>query len=211
MGASVSQREFAKHIGRSHVWVSKLVKSGKLPTDANGKIPLDEGLRAYESSQVVGYDANRAHAEKQRQQSGKAPAPKAGAKTANSIARKKTADVPTLPDDDDIPFTSSGVTTAKLAEAFNRARTAEKTYQAKLKEMEWKKSQGELISRDEVIADAASTAEELRGMLFAIPQRVSPLCEGKAAREIEVLIEDAINDALTALQKSRYAKGAATK
>ena len=202
---AVSQREFAKHVGRSNVWVSKLVKAGKLPTDANGKIPLEEGLRAFEASQVVGYDANREYAEKQRQKSGKKTAPEAAKRKPGRPP--KTEQALTLPDDDDIPTTGSGVTNAKLAEAFNRARTAEKTFQAKLKELEYKKSQGELLPRDEVTADAAAMAEELRGLLFSIPQRIAPLCEGKPAREIEMLIENGINDSLQTLQKSRFAKG----
>lgn len=206
--STVSQREFAKHIGRSHVWVSKLVRAGKIPLDAQGRIPLDEGLIAYEASQRVGYDGNRTHNAQQREKkpkpSGTSPAKEQPAGKASAKPRQP---VPQLPDDDESAIPSTGaLTTAKVNEAFNRARTAEKTFQAKLKELEYKEAQDLLIKRDDVIADARHVAEELRGLLFSVGPRIAPLCEGKAAREIETIIEDAINDALTALQKSRFAK-----
>lgn len=205
MSDSVSQREFAKHIGRSHVWVSKLVKAGKLPTNDKGKILLAEGLAAYEASQQVGYDANREHAEKQRRQSAKSkPAAK---KTASKKTAAKIPELPNYEDDNSLPGAES-LTVKKLSEAYNKARTAEKTFQAKLKELEYKQAQGHLIQRDDVLADAASTAEELRGLLFSIAPRIAPICEGKTAREIETMIEDAINESLEALQKSKFAKGA---
>lgn len=201
---AVSQREFAKQIGRSHVWVSKLVKAGKLPTDESGKILLEAGLKAYEQSQQVGYDANREHGAKQRKQSGKAkPATKPAAKP-----KAKTETI-TVADDDgeEMEISASSATVAKLSEAFNRAKTAEKTFQAKLKEMEYKEAKGLLIPRDEVVQDAANTAEELRGILFSMPPRIAPLCEGKSAREIEAILEDSINEALQVMQNSKFVKG----
>ena len=199
---AVSQREFAKEIGRSHVWVSKLVKSGKLPTNDKGKILLEEGLKAYEASQQVGYDANREHGKKQRKQTAK-PAPKRTPKTQTI----------TVPDDDgeEIELSAPSATVAKLSEAFNRAKTAEKTFQAKLKEMEYKEAQGHLIPKVDVIQDAKNTAEEMRSIAYALPPRIAPLCEGKSAREIEAILEDAINEIFEALQNSKYIKGNETQ
>lgn len=193
---NLSQREFAKEIGRSHVWVSKLVKAGKLPV-VNGKIPLEAGLKAYQSSQQLGYDANRDHGQKQRD--------KAAEKAAKPVSKPINQEIAvTLPADDDQLPTTSGITSDKVTAAFNRARLAEKTFMAKLKELDYKEKQGLLITKDEVEADAAAIAEELRGLLFAIGPRIAPICEGKSAREIEVIIEEAINDSLSALKKSRF-------
>ena len=196
MSRLLSQREFAKEIGRSHVWVSKLVKSGKLPTK-DGKIPLEAGLQAYNDSQQLGYEGNREHAAKQRAQAAKS-------KTAAQKQQKRADPDIQIPDDDESLPTTGIITNDKVAQQFNRAKTAEKTFMAKLRELEYKEKQGLLIPKEQIEADAAATAEELRGLLFAIGPRIAPICESKPAREIEVIIEEAINEALTSLQKSRF-------
>lgn len=195
MSKPLSQRKFAEHIGRSHVWVSKLVKQGKIRTDANGKIPLEQGLADYQASQQLGYEENREHAKKQRAAS--------AAKNPAVKARQAEPQV-SLPDDDEPLPTTGGITTDKVAAAYNRAKLAEKTFMAKLKELDYKEKQGLLIPKEQIEADAAATAEELRGLLFAIGPRIAPICEGKPARQIESIIEEAINSALTTLQKSRF-------
>lgn len=192
MSQLLSQRQFAKEIGRSHVWVKKLVDQGKIPT-VDGKIPLQEGLKAYEASQQLGYEANRENAAKHRT---KNPAkPKAEPKQEPKFD---------LPDDDEMLPATGMVSVDKVAQMFNRAKLAEKTFQAKLKELDFKEKQGNLLPKDVIEADASATAEELRGLLFSISPRIAPICEGKPAREIEVIIENAINDALNALKKSRF-------
>lgn len=191
MSDGLSQRQFAKHIGRSHVWVSKLVKQGKI-TLVDGKIPLERGLHEYKASQQLGYEGNREHNEQQRR------------KKKQSSKQNKNGKSYALPDDnEDLPMSGS-ISVSKVAEAFNKARLAEKTYQAKLKELDYKEKQGLLIPREAVESDAANTAEELRGLLFSVGPRIAPLCEGKPARQIESIIEDALNDALGALKKSRF-------
>ena len=89
---------------------------------------------------------------------------------------------------------------------FNKAKTAEKTYQAKLKRLEFEEKEGSLIAKDAVRDDAFLAANELRSRLFSIAPRAAPRCEGKTAREIERIIEDEINFALQALQESRFIK-----
>lgn len=102
------------------------------------------------------------------------------------------------------PTTEAMSGVMNVTAAFNKARLAEKTYQAKLKEIEYKLKKGELIESEKVRADAHATASALRSRLASIPVRISGLCEGRPAREIEEIIEDAINDALTEFQKSEF-------
>lgn len=166
---SVSVREFARQIGRSHTWVQNKVKSGEITADAYGRIPLETGF---------------AQADKLIQPS-------------------------TLPDDDaeNPAMKAGGLTSAKnVTEAFNKARLAEKTYQAKLKEIEYKLKKGELLERVAVEADAQQTASLVRERLMSVPVRIAGLCEGRTAREIEEIIEDGINEALELLQKSKHVK-----
>lgn len=91
--------------------------------------------------------------------------------------------------------------------AFNKAKLAEKTYQARLKELDYKVRTGELLEREKVDAEAAWLAEKVKSKLMAIPPRVSSMCEGRIARDIEEIISDAINDALKDLQRVEYPGG----
>lgn len=47
MATSVSQREFGRQVKRSHTWVQNQIKAGKIPQNADGTIPLQEGLEAF--------------------------------------------------------------------------------------------------------------------------------------------------------------------
>lgn len=195
MSEYLSQRKFAEHAGVSHVWINRLVKEGKLPTNEKGRIPLTEGLKAFKASQQPGYDANREHGKAQRQ---------AAVKPTRKAAPPPD---PELDDNDDEPtLPSIGGSTAGVNAAFNKARLAEKTYQAKLKQIEYQREKGELVDKDDIREDAMKTGAELREKLSAIPPRIAPLCEGLPAREIQGIIDVAINEALEALHKSRFAK-----
>ena len=127
-------------------------------------------------------------------------------KYAKAVDAKKKKTVVALPDNDDAPMASAMNKAMNVTEAFNKARLAEKTYQAKLKELEYKLKHGELVERDKVEADAQATGSLVREQLMSIPVRFSGLCEGRTARDIEEILEDAINDALKALQKSEFIK-----
>lgn len=185
----LSQRQFAKHAGVSHVRINRLVKEGRLPSDDRGRVPLTEGLKAFEASKRPGYDANREHGRRQRKNSRK-----------KSEQKKVSSDTTNV----DIPSISVG--TAAINEEFNKARLAEKIYQANLKKIEYQREKGELLEKDEVRADAMKIGAELREKLNAIPPRIAPLCEGLSAREIQDVIDTAINEALETLHKSRFGK-----
>ncbi len=169
---SVSVREFAKQVGRSKSWISKLAISGKLPRNEDGSIPLEAGFKAYD-------------------------------KFVKETEAKKRKVEP-LSDDDNAPMAGAMSKAMNVTEAFNKARLAEKTYQAKLKELEYKLKHGELVERARVIEDAQATGALLREQLMSIPVRYSGLCEGRTARDIEEILEGAINDALKALQKTEF-------
>lgn len=165
--SGVSIREFARQVGKSPTWISKLLKDGKLPRNEDGSIPVEAGFKAYEK-------LNQKRVDKE------------------------------LPDSDEAPMTEVSSPNMSVAQAFNKARLAEKTYQAKLKELEYKLKNGTLVERATVEADAEATGSRVREQLLSIPVRVSGLCEGRTARDIEEILEDAINDALKAFQKSEF-------
>lgn len=105
---------------------------------------------------------------------------------------------------DDAPMSEPIAKAMNVSEAFNKARLAEKTYQAKLKEIEYKLKRGDIVERDVVVQDAHKCAAAVRGQLMALPVRVSGLCEGRSSREIEEILEDALNEALAEFQKSEF-------
>ena len=178
VNSGVSIREFARQVGRAPSWILKMTQQGKLPRNEDGTIPIEAGFAAY--------DKHTRAVEETR-----------------AKAKKKKAVEP-LPDDDDAPMPAPSSKAMNVTEAFNKARLAEKTYQAKLKEIEYKIKCGDLIEREKVLDDAHKTGALLRDRLMSIAVRISGLCEGRTARDIEEIIEDAVNDALRSLQSSEY-------
>ena len=131
--SGVSVREFARQVGRSPSWISKMARQGKLPRNEDGSIPIQEGFAAYDKF-------NR---------------------EVEAIKAKQKKTEP-LPDNDDAPMTESATKAMSVTEAFNKARLAEKTYQAKLKELEYKLKRGEIVEREKVVADAQAVGAFLR-------------------------------------------------
>lgn len=167
--ASVGVREFARQIGKSHTWVYKLIKAGKLPRNEDGTLPVNEAFAAYDK-----------------------------------LTRGTESQPEELPDDDNAPMSPKMAKAQNVTEAFNKARAMEKTYQAKLKEIEFKLKQGDLVESAKVRQDAQATASALRARLMSIPVRVAGLCEGRTSREIEEILEGAIDDALKEFKKSEF-------
>ena len=106
--------------------------------------------------------------------------------------------------DDDSPLSATTTGAMNMTAAMNKARLAKETYQAKLKEIEYRLAKGELVEREKVRKDAQKVASALRENLMSIPIRIAGICEGLPQREIEEVIEDAINEALTEFQKTEF-------
>ena len=191
MGENVSIRAFAKQIGLSHVRVLQLAEAGSIPRNADGSIPLAEGIAAYDSIKAA-----------PRNKGGRPR--KDGTQPKSKAAAKDTGRTPIEQID--------AVNGARQAEAvnvnsaMNKARLAETTFKARLRELEYKLKSGELVEKTAVAAEGRWLAEQLKAKLMAIPPRISSLCEGRIAREIEEIITDALNGALKELQKCEYTK-----
>ena len=203
MTDGVSISEFAREIGTSRTMVQKLLKVGTLPQYKDGTIPLEAGLIAYEEYK-------------------KAPKSKGGRppKSAQSPKQEREEQPqrpprphPTMPDIPKIEEASEvsrdeKINRAKEAvsvnAAINKAKLANQTYQARLRELDYKLKSGELVEKVEVAAEAQWLAEQIKSKLLAIPPRISSMCEGRMARDIEEIITDSINNALKELQKCKY-------
>lgn len=98
---------------------------------------------------------------------------------------------------------------AKLndADRMAQAKTLKEMSIAQLKALELKEKEGRMFAKEDLEADAHAAGAELMGRLFSIPPRIAVLCEGRTAREIQKIIEDALNEALEALHTSRFYHG----
>lgn len=204
----VSQREFGRRMGVSHVWVNRQCRHGNIPYDAEKGIPFHDGVLAFEATKVAGAEGSRAYHAEQRAKRARGEIVGPNGKTRTRTPRKSTPAVKLVDEDDD---TDSGPLTAadaaRVGMQYNKARLAEKTYQARLRELEYKRMRRELIPIEEVQADARATGSHVRGLLLALPGRAAARCEGVSAREIEQILREEINTALTELQKSVFGAG----
>lgn len=180
MSELLSARAFAKLVGNSNVYISRLVKEGRLPT-INGKIPKDDGLVAYEENKKPGYDGNRELNARNR-------------KIQPQIIIQKEE----LPPPEPI---KTGTSAAKSNEAYNKARAYEKTVQAKIKDIELKRLQGELVPIAEVKEDAQKLAALIRQKIISVAPIIAANAEGKTSNQIQRIVEIELNEALKDLQK----------
>lgn len=194
MGEGVSVRAFAKQVGLSHVRIGQLIAAGKIPQNADGTIPLADGLNAYNAFKAA-----------PRNVGGR---PRKGGGEVAKKAKSKTAAVKERTPIEDVDA-AQGMRQAEAVNvnsAMNKARLAETTFKARLRELEYKLKSGELVEKTAVAAEGRWLAEQLKAKLMAIPPRIASLCEGRVAREIEEIITDALNGALKELQKCDYTK-----
>lgn len=190
----VTVREFANHVGKSPALISRLLKRGVIPRNEDGTIPLEQGLQAFTAYDNAPKNAGgRPRVEKEPE----TPPPK--------VEEKQTEARASPPPKVDVqPLSAGGQSAVAINSAMNKAKLAEKTFQARLKELEFKLKSGELLEKNAVAHEAQWLAEQVKSKLMALPPRISSMCEGRIAREIEEIISDAINSALKELQKCKY-------
>lgn len=183
----VTIREFAKQVGRSHELIRKLVNRGIVPLNDVGKIPLAEGLEAF-----------RVYDEGPKQKAGRPRKGEVRIKPEKVVRPPRTA----TPKPEEKPVNVEDA--RNVHAAMNKAKLADTTYKARIRELEFKLKSGELLPKSEVIAEAQWLAEQVKAKLMAIPPRISSMCEGRPAREIEEIITDSLNSALKEFQKCKY-------
>ena len=80
---------------------------------------------------------------------------------------------------------------------------------AKLKELEYKIRTGVLLHKVDVASLGKKTANDMKLKLFSIPPRLASICERRSASEIEKLLMDELESALSAaIQKMNIEIGA---
>ena len=190
----VNQAEFARIVGVSKPYITKLVKTGKLKLNENGKLNLEESKKILSSSKNPSFDANREHAQKQKGVPLKERVKKSTAENMPKQEPPKT----TNNDSEDLGNTVPN-DMFKINMLFNRAKAAEKVALAKLRDIDLKLKQGELLEAETVKREAAEVGNLITQKLYNMVYKLAPLLVGvetqKQAKdilesEVEIVLED---------------------
>ena len=190
----VNQAEFARIVGVSKPYITKLVKTGKLKLNENRKLNLEESKKILSSSKNPSFDANREHAQKQKGVPLKERVEKS---TAENIPKQETPKT-TNNDSEDLGNTVPN-DMFKINMLFNRAKAAEKVALAKLRDIDLKLKQGELLEAETVKREAAEVGNLITQKLYNMVYKLAPLLVGvetqKQAKdilesEVEIVLED---------------------
>ena len=210
----VSQAEFARIVGVSKPYITKLVKSGKLNLNANGKLNLEESKKILSSSKNPSFNANRENAQKQKGVPLKERVEKAQSNENWTVLQGKEKDEyieslkpKTAPkkekpkdliDDEDTKDLDSE-SMYKINILFNKARAAEKVALAKLRDIDVKLKKGELLEADVVKKEAAEVGNLITQKLYNMVHKLAPLLVGIDSQkqtkeilenEVEIVLEE---------------------
>lgn len=190
---TVTVREFARLCGKHHSWVQRRIASGALPVDSSGAVLLKEGLEAFKKI------ADKTVAETRKI-------------TAKISEARASQNEKTTLDLDDLGLGSVDFSNVEeVAHAYSIAKLLEKQANAnvkaaemRLKSLELEAKNGILVRKEDVVADAQRVATLVRERLLTIPVRYAGLLEGRTQREIESVLEQAVDEVLNEFQKSGF-------
>lgn len=174
MSDLLSHAAMAKRLSMSPNGLRKHVEAGNIP------VARKEGRqRWYDPAAVLAAYRDNVDRSKIRK------SPAAGAVRARAADDREHA-APAAA----MPAPAGGDTT----QSFNKAKTAEKVFQAKLKEAQYKEKIGQLVSRDEVKALSFEVARTLRDRLLALPAQLAPYVSAEDLPAVTQMIHDLITD-----------------
>ena len=163
----VSQREYARRRGISHVAVQRAVSSGRISTE-NGKIDPTQADREWRENTDQSKPRNR---------------------ITGKPKQTRVAGEPSEPMD----FGGADSGGNGTATGYAKARAARELYQAQLAKIELDRQRGVLIRADEVRVGAFNMARKARDQLIALPERVAAiLAATEDAAEIQRILEEEI-------------------
>jgi hypothetical protein len=156
-------RAYARRRGVTPAAVRKAIKNGRISI-VNGKIDADLADAQW-----------RANTDE--------------TKPGNSVSG--TPGLRRPPEAPPVPTLGSGGQALPRTAGYAAARAVRETYEARLRELDYKVRTGELVSVDEVRVAAFNTNRRARDLLLAIPDRVSAVLAGLTdAAEIHKVLSD---------------------
>lgn len=181
--ALISQTGAAKALKKDRNYVLDLMKRFAIEKDPQGRVDMDEIRRAHEQWQ------------QDKTRGAKARAKKSADKLIEELKRKSSDEL-----SDYLNRLREQVDEDPIS-VQDRAKALQLIFQAKAADIDVRAKEGQMISRE--AASAAFHKAFMAGIeiVRAIPQRAAPLCEGRAARDIEAVLENEVNAAFEAIQK----------
>ncbi len=165
----ISQREYARRRGISHVAVQRAVNAGRIST-VEGKIDPDQADREWIQ--------NTDHSKPRNRITGR---PK----------HTRTPGEPSEPMDFGGPVEASGGN--GTASGYAKARAARELYAAQLSKLELDRQRGILVRADEVRIGAFNMARKARDQLIALPERLSTVLAAiQDPSEIQRVLEEEV-------------------
>jgi hypothetical protein len=162
----ISQREYARRRGISHVAVQRAVNSGRIST-INGKIDPDLADREWRENTDQSKPRNR---------------------ITGSPKHARVAGEPSEPMDFGGADGGNGT-----ASGYAKARAARELYQAQLAKIELDRQRGVLVRADEVRLGAFNMARKARDQLIALPERLAAiLAASQDPAEVQRILEEEI-------------------
>lgn len=142
-----TQSEFAKHIGRTKQYVSKLKSQGKLVLEG-GKVHFEKTLAVLAATADPSHDPSHS-------------IPRKDGRTEKSVGMQAAE--------------TTGNKTQGVAEQYQSSRAVREAYNARMAKLEYEQMAGELVHRDGVTMASFKIGRILRDKLQSIPARLAPL------------------------------------
>jgi hypothetical protein len=162
----ISQREYARRRGISHMAVQRAVNTGRIST-VEGKIDPDLADREWRENTDQSKPRNR---------------------ITGNPKHARIAGEPSEPMDFGAADGASGT-----ASGYAKARAARELYQAQLAKLELDRQRGILVRADEVRLGAFNMARKARDQLIALPERVAAiLAATQDPAEVQRILEEEI-------------------
>lgn len=185
MAGALSQREFAKLLGVSHVQVNRAIKRGRLTAgvDSAGRITDPEAARTeYEATLDLTRAAPHVHEQADRR---RAKARAHGAPRGEGARASAEAPLAGVPPS---AVLGGGLTENNAVKAYWQARQAE---------LDYRKDAGELVEASEVRGAVEEAFRRCRGKLLALPNRLAQHLPGLGAAGVaaaERIVREALED-----------------
>jgi hypothetical protein len=145
----ISQREYARRRGVSHMAVQRAIKSGRIST-LDGQIDPIQADREWQENTDQSKPRNR---------------------ITGRPSHSRAAGAPSEP----MVLAEEGSGGGSTAAGYAKARAARELYQAQLVKLELDRRRGELVRADEVRLGAFNMARKARDQLIALPDRLATI------------------------------------
>ena len=214
MAELITQSELSRRSGKSQPYIAKLIKQGKLSINKDKLLDYELCVKILKTSKNPSFDINRENAQKQKGVPLKERVEKAQSNENWTVLQGKEKDEyieslkpKTAPkkekpkdliDDEDTKDLDSE-SMYKINILFNKARAAEKVALAKLRDIDLKLKQGELLEAETVKREAAEVGNLITQKLYNMVYKLAPLLVGvetqKQAKdilesEVEIVLEE---------------------